>query len=136
MLTINRKNFNRHMLIMMSISVVGWIGFLLFFRAFWPGGTEAESGLVVFWLWLLLAGAGFVGVMIATFRLFSTPAAWRVHAAVAMVGPATLLDVLATLYFDTWFASAGSLDDRIYPAMILGGVGMILMVSLYMTDPR
>ncbi|MEX2333729.1 MAG: hypothetical protein WD600_05690 [Pseudohongiella sp.] len=123
------------MLTMMIISVLGWVGFLVFFRSFWPGGTEPGTSLYFFWLWLLAGGTGFVGVMLATFRLFSIPPAWRVHAAVALVGPATLQDVLATVFIDTWLVSAGSVDDRLYPAMILGGVGMILLVGLFMTDP-
>jgi hypothetical protein len=70
------------------------------------------------------------------FKVFKTPPEWRVHAAAALTAPAMCLDVLGTIFFERWFPNPGSMDDRIYPAMILAGVAAILFTGLWMGRPR
>lgn len=130
MLTAKPLNIKRQIRWMMLISVVAWLGFLLFFRNFWPGDTDAGSPLTVLWLWLVIGFAGSALTALLTFHLFKTPPAWRVHAAAALTAPAMCLDVLGTLYFERWFPNAGTMDDRIYPALILAGVAAILFTGL------
>lgn len=126
----NLANFKQHMLWMMVISLLGWVGFLLLFRSLWPGNTQAGGSLGVFWLWIVVGVVGSVLTALLVFRLMKTPAAWRVHAAAALTAPAMCLDVLGTVYFEQWFLAAGTVDDRLYPALILAGVAAILFTGL------
>lgn len=130
----NSANFKQHMLWMMMISILGWVGFLLLFRWLWPGNTQSADALGVFWLWLVIGLAGSVAAAMLVFRLMKTPSAWRVHSAVALTAPAMCLDVLGTVYFEQWFAAAGSMDDRLYPALILAGVAAILFTGLFTSE--
>ena len=130
------RRFRRQMGSMLVLSVVAWVAFALFFRSFWPGGYAPGGALGHFWGWL---GAGTVVFVIATitlFRLFETPPAWRGNAAIALTAPALCLDVLTTIFFERWFPGASAGDDRIYPALIVGVVGTILLVSLFITNPE
>ena len=136
MLNTKPLNIKQQMYWMMLISVVAWLGFLLFFRGFWPGNTDAGSPLSVLWWWLAIGFAGSALTAVVTFRLFRTPAVWRPHAAAALTAPAMCLDVLGTIYFERWFPNPGSMDDRIYPAMILAGVAAILFTGLWMGRPN
>lgn len=136
MLTPKPINIKQQLVWMMLISVIAWIAFLLFFRGFWPGSTEPGNSLTVLWLWLAIGFAGSALTAVITFKLFNTPAEWRVHAAAALTAPAMCLDVFGTLYFERWFPNPGSMDDRIYPAMILAGVAAILFTGLWMSRPR
>jgi hypothetical protein len=136
MLNAKPVNIKHQLSWMMLISVIAWLGFLLFFRGFWPGGTHAGSSLTVFWLWIVLGFAGSALTAVVTFRLFKTPPAWCAHAAAALTAPAMCLDVLGTIYFERWFPNPGSMDDRIYPAMILAGVAAILFTGLWMARPQ
>jgi hypothetical protein len=85
---------------------------------------------------LLVGTVAFVGAMIGLFRWFKTPPAWRTSAAVALAAPALCLDVLTTIFFERWFPGAGVGDDRIYAALVVGVVGVLLLVGLLMTRPE
>ncbi|MDP3518688.1 MAG: DUF5367 family protein [Pseudohongiella sp.] len=136
MLTAKPINIKQQMTWMMLISLAGWVGFLLLFRTWWPGNTEPETTKTVLWMWLSIGVIGSSLTAVITFKLFSTPPQWRVHAAAALTAPAMCLDVLGTLYFERWFPNPGSMDDRIYPAMILVGVAAILFTGLWMGRPQ
>lgn len=129
-------NIKQQMYWMMLISVLAWLGFLLFFRSFWPGATDAGSSLAVLWWWLAIGFAGSALTAVITFRLFNTPPQWRAHAAAALTAPAMCLDTFATIFFERWFPMPGTMDDRIYPAMILAGVAAILFTGLWMARPQ
>ena len=135
MLNAKPVNIKQQMNWMMLISIAGWVGFLMFFRSFWPGGMTPDSALGVLWLWLAVGFAGSALTAAAIFRLFNTPPAWRVHAAAALTAPAMCLDTFATIFFERWFPNAGLMDDRIYPAMILAGVAAILFTGMWMASP-
>ncbi len=130
-----KQQFKRQIIPMLVIAVIGWVVFLLIFRTFWPGSFAPGDDLTLFWVWLAVGTAVFTGATIATFRFFKTPPAWRTNAAVALTAPALCLDALATIYFEAWFPNAGPGDARIYSALILGAVGVMLLVSLFMTKP-
>lgn len=136
MLTTKPINFKQQIYWMMLISLAGWAGFLLIFRNWWPGGTEPGNAMTVLWIWLIIGFAGSALTAVTVFKLFNTPPAWRVHAAVALTAPAMCLDVFGTIFFERWFPDPGSMDDRIYPAMILAGVAAILFTGLWMGRPR
>lgn len=134
--SLDRKNFNRQILPMIVISVIGWATFALFFRTFWTGSYVPGSDLTLFWIWLVAGTVAFVGATLGIFSLFKTPPAWRTNAAAALTAPALCLDVLTTTFFESWFPNAGTGDDRIYPALIVGVVGVILLMGLFMTVPK
>jgi hypothetical protein len=136
MLRPKHTNIKQQIFWMMVISLAGWVGFLLLFRSWWPGGTEAGNALTVLWIWLLVGFAGSALTAVTVFKLFNTPPQWRVHAAAALTAPAMCLDVFGTIFFERWFPDPGSMDDRIYPAMILAGVAAILFTGLWMGRPR
>ncbi|MBU2099111.1 MAG: DUF5367 family protein [Gammaproteobacteria bacterium] len=135
MLNAKPLNIKQQLYWMMLISVAAWLGFLLFFRSFWPGNTNADSALTVLWLWLAIGFAGSALTAVITFRLFSTPPQWRPHAAAALTAPAMCLDTFGTIFFERWFPNPGTMDDRIYPVMILAGVAAILFTGLWMGRP-
>ena len=126
----NTANFKQHMLRMMVISLIGWAGFLLLFRSLWPGNTDTGDSLGIFWWWIVIGVAGSCATALLVFRLMRTPAVWRVHSAIALTVPAMCLDVFGTVFFEQWFLNAGSMDDRLYPALILAGVAAILSTAL------
>ncbi len=136
MLTPKHTNIKQQIFWMMLISLAGWLGFLFIFRSWWPGNTEPDGELTLLWLWLVIGFAGSALTAVIMFKLFKTPPEWRVHAAAALTAPAMCLDVLGTLYFERWFPDPGSMDDRIYPAMILAGVAAILFTGLWMGRPK
>ncbi len=135
-MSIITKAFNRQIVPMLVISVIVWVAFAVFFRTFWPGSYGPGADLGAFWTWLAVGAVAFVSSTIGLLRWFKTPPAWRTSAAVALTAPALCLDVLTTIFFESWFPNAGAGDDRIYPALILGVVGVILLVSLLMTKPE
>ena len=135
-MSIRTRTFNRQIVPMLVISVIAWASFVFIFRTFWPGSFVPGDDLGAFWTWLLVGTVGFVGAMIGLFRWFETPPAWRTSAAVALAAPALCLDVLTTIFFESWFPGAGVGDDRIYPALVVGVVGALLLVSLLMTEPE
>jgi hypothetical protein len=135
-MSISPRTFNRQIVPMLVISVLAWAAFAFVFRTFWPGSYAPGDELGAFWTWLFVGTAAFVGAMIGLFRWFETPAAWRTSAAVALAAPALCLDVLTTIFFERWFPAAGVGDDRIYPALVVGVVGALLLVSLLMTKPE
>lgn len=127
--------FRRQMVPLLVLSVVAWVAFLLFFRSFWPGSWAPDQSLVSFWIWLGTGTIASAFAMVGLFRAFRTPPAWRANAAVALTAPALCLDVSTTIFFERWFPAAGAGDDRIYPALIVGVVGAILLFGLFTTDP-
>lgn len=78
----------------------------------------------------------FIPVTFGLFRLVGLPPAWRAAGAAAVSGPALCLDVLTTNYFEVWFVNPAAGDDRIYPALIVGVVGMILLAGIFSTKTQ
>lgn len=136
MSSLSIQTFRKQTLLMMLISVIAWIAFALFYRTFWPGGSAPGDNLFLFWIWFVLGAATFVGLLFVCFRLFKTPPALRATAALALTAPALCCDVFTVTFFESWFANGGGADDRIYAAMILGGVGVFQLVGLLTTDPQ
>ncbi|MCE7999443.1 MAG: DUF5367 family protein [Rhodobiaceae bacterium] len=136
MSSLSIQTFRKQTLLMMLISVIAWIAFALFYRTFWPGGSAPGDNFLLFWIWFVLGAATFVGLLFACFRLFKTPPALRATAALALTAPALCCDVFTVTFFESWFANGGGADDRIYAAMILGGVGIFQLVGLFTTDPQ
>jgi hypothetical protein len=121
---------------MMLISVVAWVAFALFFRIFWPGGSAPGANLTLFGTWLVLGTVAFIALLFVCLRLFKTPPVLRATAALSLTAPALCCDLFTVTFFESWFPNGGSADDRLYAAMILGGVGIFQLVGLFTTDPQ
>lgn len=134
MSSLNIQTFRQQTVLMMLISVVAWVAFALFFRTFWPGGSAPGANLALFWTWFVLGAAAFVALLFVCYRLFKTPPALRATAALALTAPALCCDVFTVTFFESWFPNGGGADDRLYAAMILGGVGIFQLVGLFITD--
>jgi len=131
-----KQQFRRHIAPMAAVSVIAWVAFASFYRVFWHGPSAPGDDLGLFALWLSVGAAAFVGALFVAYRLFKTPPQWRASAALALTAPALLCDVLTIFFFEAWFPHGGGANDRIYAAFIVGGVGLVQMVSLYATDPE
>jgi hypothetical protein len=94
------------------------------------------EALGLFSAWRVGGGNAFVAAAFGVLRWLRTPPAWRASAAVALTAPALCLDVFTTLFFESWFPNAGAGDDRVYAALIVGGVGAILLAALFTTRPE
>jgi len=130
------QTFKRQTALMMIISVIAWIAFALFYKIFWPGSSAPGDNLPLFWMWFVVGSAAFVALLFVCYRLFKTPPALRATAALALTAPALCCDVFTVTFFESWFVNGGGADDRLYAAMILGGVGIFQLVGLFNTDPR
>lgn len=128
-------SFKRTMIYMAIISVISWGAFIVVFRSFWRGTFDVGESLLVFWLWLIVGTAAFVGFTFLVFRLLQIPKKWKASAAIAFAAPALILDVFATLFFELWYPNGTSGDVRIYPALILGGTGFFLLSILFSSAP-
>ena len=133
MLTINRETYPARMLLLSAVSVAAWAAFATFFRLFWPATETAGSAL--FWIWLAVGGVVFVALSVVFFRLFEMPKTMVPAVAAALTAPALCLDVLTVTFFEAWYPWASPVDDRAYAAMILGGVGLILLTGITMGRP-
>ncbi|MEM8858803.1 MAG: DUF5367 family protein [Chloroflexota bacterium] len=120
----------------MAISVLSWVLFILFFRNFWTGSHEPGSPMGLFWTWFSIGTLAFVGFTYLIFYIFKIPRNGQPAAVTAFLAPAFVLDLFATMYFEAWFINAGSADDRVYPAMILGGSGILLLITLFTSAPK
>jgi Family of unknown function (DUF5367) len=136
MSSFNNQTFKRQTALMMIISVIAWIAFALFYRTFWPGASAPGENLALFWTWFVAGSVTFVALLFICYRLFKTPPALRATAALALTAPALCCDVFTVTFFESWFPAGGGADDRIYAAMILGGVGIFQLVGLFTTDPQ
>ncbi len=130
------QTFRRQTALMMLISVIAWVAFAIFYRTFWPGDSAPGDNLTLFWIWFVVGNAAFVALLFACYHFFKTPPALRATAALALTAPALCCDVFTVTFFESWFQNGGGADDRIYAAMILGGVGIFQLVGLFTTDPR
>ncbi len=130
------RSFRRRMAPLMVVSVVAWAAFAATLRAFWPAPTAPGEALGLLLAWLAAGGVAFVPAALGLLRWFRVPPASRAAAAVALSAPALCLDVFTTLFFESWFPGAGTGDDRVYPALIVGGVGAILLMGLLTTRPE
>jgi|GEM_PF-1201324 len=135
MSSFDNQTFKCQTALMMIISVIAWIAFALFYRTFWPGASTPGENLALFWTWFAAGSATFVALLFICYRLFKTPPALRATAALALTAPALCCDVFTVTFFESWFPAEGGADDRIYAAMILGGVGIFQLVGLFQTDP-
>ncbi len=136
MSSLHSLSYGRQMMIMVVLSVVAWIAFASFFRAFWPGGSQPAQNLTLFAIWFVSGTIIFVGLLFFIYRLFRTPPAWRANTALALTAPALVCDVLTINFFESWFPNGGGADDRIYAAFIVGVVGIFQLVGLFTTDPH
>ena len=127
--------FYRAMTPLMIFSVVAWLIFILFFRTFWPGSSTPGDSMGVFWAWYVIGGVIFMGMTFGIFRWLQIPREWYPAAGIAAFAPAFFLDTFSTMFFEVWFPNAGSGDDRVYPAMILGVGGLILLSILFTSAP-
>lgn len=134
--SLNIQTFRQQTALMMLISVIAWVAFALFFRTVWPGTSAPGDNLSLFWVWFVLGAGAFVALLFACYRLFKTPPALRATAALALTAPALCCDVFTVTFFESWFPNGGGADDRLYAAMILGGVGIFQLVGLFVTDPQ
>ena len=125
--------FYRSMMSMFAISIIAWAVFLVFYRVFWPGSITAGDGLTLYWIWFGIGATAFCAFTYFVFRWLQIPREWHAAAAIAFSAPALLLDMFATLYFELWNTGA---DVRFYPAMILGGTGVLLFAILYSSAPQ
>ncbi|HSH01400.1 MAG TPA: DUF5367 family protein [Anaerolineae bacterium] len=130
------QKFKRQMLTMAALSIFFWVIFILFFRTFWPGNYQPGDSLTIFWLWFIIGATLFALTQIGLFHLLKIPPAWRTNAAAALAAPALCLDLFSTMFFEYWFPHGSPGDLRIYPAFILGGVGILLFIGLFMTTPE
>jgi hypothetical protein len=133
MFIVTKANFSRHMVRMMIISVIAWGAFALFFRSFWPGASAPGDNLSLLAVWFMIGGTVFIAMLFLVFRIFKTPPAWRANTALALTAPALCCDVFTVTFFESWFVGGGSADDRIYAAMLLGGVGIFQLAGLFAT---
>ncbi len=136
MSSLSTQTFKRQTALMMLISIIAWATFALFFRTFWPGASAPGDNLSLFWIWFVAGSGTFVLLLFVCYRLFKTPPALRATAALALTAPALCCDVFTVTFFEGWFSRGGGADDRIYAAMILGGVGIFQLVGLFITDPQ
>lgn len=136
MSSLNIQTFRRQTALMMLISVIAWVAFALFYRIFWPGSSAPGDNLTLFWFWFVIGSAAFLALLFVCYRLFKTPPALRATAALALTAPALCCDVFTVTFFESWFPNGGGADDRLYAAMILGGVGIFQLVGLFVTDPQ
>ncbi len=136
MSSLNTQTFRRQSAMMMLISVIAWVAFALFYRTFWPGSSAPGDNLTLFWIWFVGGCVAFIALLFVCYRLFKTPPALRATAALALTAPALCCDVFTVTFFESWFPNGGGADDRIYAAMILGGVGIFQLVGLFTTDPK
>jgi len=136
MSSLSTQTFRRQTALMMLISVIAWVAFALFYRTFWPGSSAPGDNLPLFWMWFVVGAAAFVALLFICYRLFKTPPALRATAALALTAPALCCDVFTVTLFESWFPNGGGADDRLYAAMILGGVGIFQLVGLFTTDPQ
>jgi len=136
MSSLNIQTFRRQTALMMLISVIAWVAFALFYRTFWPGSSAPGDNLTLFWFWFVIGSAAFLALLFVCYRLFKTPPALRATAALALTAPALCCDVFTVTFFESWFPIGGGADDRLYAAMILGGVGIFQLVGLFVTDPQ
>ena len=120
------------MLQMSIISVISWAIFLVFYRSFWPDSITAGDSLTLFWIWFVAGSAAFCLFTYFVFRWLQIPREWYAAAAISFAAPALLLDMVATLNFELWSSGA---DPRFYPAMILGGTGVLLFAVLFSSAP-
>jgi hypothetical protein len=121
---------------MAFISVLAWLGFALFYRIVWPGASAPGEDLGVFALFLAAGTLAFVAMAFGLFRAFDIPPAWRASAAVALTAPALCCDVLTSIFFESWYPNGGAANDRLYAALIFGGVGTIQLVVLLTSAPE
>ena len=135
MFTFDAKTYSSRVALMFTISVLAWAAFATVFRLFWPGQQEPGGDLTLFWTWMVLGSLAFVAAIVLIFHLFDVPRQARPLVAAALSAPALCLDVLTTTFFESWFPAAGGADDRAYAAMVLGGVGLILMTGIVMGRP-
>ncbi len=127
--------YGRQLAAMAGVSVVAWAGFATTYRLLWPAGYDESDGLATVWSWLVLGGGAFVVASMRLLRVLRTPPEWRLGMTIALTAPALACDVLTTLFFHRWFPDGGPIDDRIYAALVIGGVSAILLVALLTTPP-
>ena len=127
--------YRRLIALLMFISILAWIGFIWLFRTFWPTGYQPGDSLAQFWGWVVVGSAGFVLLQTAVFRLLNLPPAWRGTAAAALVAPALLLDLFSTMFIDVWHPTASAGDARVYPSLVLFGVGVLLFHGIWTSVP-
>ncbi len=128
----SKQSYSRTMIYMSIISVILWVVFLVFYRIFWPDSMAGGDSLTIFWIWFVAGTAAFVAVTYFIFGWLHIPREWHAAAAIAFSAPAFILDMLATLNFELWSSGA---DPRFYPALILGGTGVILFSVLFSSAP-
>ncbi|MEM9776710.1 MAG: DUF5367 family protein [Chloroflexota bacterium] len=133
---VQKRSYHQNLFVVMIISVVLWIAFIVFFSNFWPGSYEPGDPMGLFWAWFVIGTILFAGVTYLIFHLLNIPKSGQPAAVIAFLAPAFVLDLFATMFFETWFLNAGSADDRVYPAMILGGSGFLLLMVLVTSAPK
>ena len=133
---VQTRSYSHQLFLIMAISIVSWGAFIWFFRNFWPGSFEPGAPMGLFWIWFVIGTIGFTGFTYLVFYILSIPKNFQPSATIAFLAPAFVLDLFATMFFESWFLNAGSADDRVYPAMILGGSGLLLLMVLATSAPK
>ncbi|GAA2016990.1 hypothetical protein [Nocardioides kribbensis] len=134
--TLTRRRYVTTIGTVCVLSVVAWAGFAALFRLAFPLPAEPEDPLGIWWAWLALGTAGFAVVVLALLRLLSVPAPWRAHTVLAFAAPALVCDVWTGTQTEAWLPDAGAAGDRLYLAFIVGGVGIIQILTLVAEIPR
>jgi nitric oxide reductase large subunit len=123
-------NYRQQLTTFVVIAVGTWIAYLLVFQYFFPNDYDPINSRGVFWAWLIGTTLLLLVVMVALFRLLSTPPRWRPTMAIAGIAPALVLDCIATTFYSDWFASSGPYEPTAYSATILGGAGVMLLFAV------
>ena len=131
----SNKRYIRLMTWMSAMSVIFWVVFLIIFRLLWTGAYQPGGSLTLFWIWLAIGTPAFIGAAYFLFRYLDIPKEWYAAATLAFGAPASVLDIFATLFFEAWFPHGNVGDARIYPALILGGAGILYFWAVYMSAP-
>lgn len=134
--TLSRASYLRKIGGVCVLSVVAWAAFAGLFRVAYPVPSRPEDSLGIWWLWLAGGTVGFVVVTLAILRVFAIPDAWRTHAVLAFAAPALTCDIWTGTQTERWLPNAGPADDRLYLSFIVGGVGIIQLLTLVAEMPR
>lgn len=133
---LSRAEYLRKIGAVCVLSVVAWASFAGLFRLVYPVPSQPEDPLGIWWLWLAGGTVGFVAVMLVVLRVFAIPRAWRTHAVLAFASPALVCDIWTGTQTESWLPNAGPADDRLYLSFIVGGVGIIQLLTLMAEIPR
>lgn len=133
---LTRRAYLRKIGTMAVLSVVAWASFAGLFRLAYPTPSFPEDALGIWWVWLIAGTVGFVVAILALMAGLRIPKQWRTHAVLAFVAPALICDMLTGTQTETWLPDAGPADDRLYLSIIVGGVGIIQLLTLIAEVPE